>query len=89
LYLLGRRPAQGGQRFCEFDLSSVNMLKVIEPLQQVETLIHCAARVHITDDSTSNPLSEFRVINTEVTLNFARQAVQAGVKRFIFLSSIK
>jgi UDP-glucose 4-epimerase len=87
--LLGRRPAQGGQRFCEFDLSSVNMLKVIEPLQQVETLIHCAARVHIMDDSTSNPLSEFRAINTEGTLNLARQAVQAGVKRFIFLSSIK
>lgn len=87
--LLGRRPPQRGQKFCEFDLSSVNMLNMVEPLQQVDTLIHLAARVHIMDDSTSNPLSEFRAINTEATLNLARQAAKAGVKRFIFLSSIK
>jgi UDP-glucose 4-epimerase len=87
--LLGRRPPQRGQKFCEFDLSSVNMLKMIEPLQQVETLIHIAARVHIMHDSTADPLSEFRAINTAGSLNLARVAAKAGVKRFIFLSSIK
>jgi UDP-glucose 4-epimerase len=87
--LLGRRPPQRGQKFCEFDLNSVNLLKVIEPLQHVDTLIHLAARVHIMDDTTSDPLSEFRAINTAGSLNLARVAAKAGVKRFIFLSSIK
>lgn len=63
--------------------------KFLEALGNTEVVIHCAARVHIMDDSSSNPLSEFRTINTEGTLNLARQAAQAGVQRFIFLSSIK
>lgn len=54
-----------------------------------DTVIHCAARVHIMDDSSSNPLDEFREVNTYGTLNLARQAADAGVKRFIFISSIK
>lgn len=54
-----------------------------------DVVIHCAARVHIMDDSSSDPLSAFRAVNTEGTLNLARQAAEAGVKRFIFLSSIK
>jgi nucleoside-diphosphate-sugar epimerase len=41
------------------------------------------------NDSSSDPISEFRIVNTEGTLNLARQAADAGVKRFIFLSSIK
>jgi UDP-glucose 4-epimerase len=55
----------------------------------VETVIHCAARVHVMEDTTVDPLFEFRAINTEGTLNLARQAAAAGIKRFIFLSSIK
>tara|TARA_R110000764_G_scaffold109055_3_gene195068 strand:+ start:30995 stop:31939 length:945 start_codon:yes stop_codon:yes gene_type:complete len=58
-------------------------------LVEVRCVIHCAARVHIMNDSSSDPLSEFRAVNTEGTLNLARQAAEAGVKRFIFLSSIK
>lgn len=53
-----------------------------------DVVIHCAARVHIMNDSSSDPLSEFRVVNTEGAINLARQAAEAGVKRFIFLSSI-
>jgi nucleoside-diphosphate-sugar epimerase len=55
----------------------------------VDVIVHLAARVHIMNDSSSDPLAEFRAVNTEGTLNLARQAAEAGVKRFIFLSSIK
>jgi nucleoside-diphosphate-sugar epimerase len=54
-----------------------------------DIVIHLAARVHVMQDMAGNPLSEFRLINTEATLNLARQAAESGVKRFIYLSSIK
>lgn len=55
----------------------------------VKAVIHCAARVHIMDDKSADPLAEFRKVNVDGTLNLARQAAAAGVKRFIFVSSIK
>ncbi|RNF48807.1 SDR family oxidoreductase [Marinomonas hwangdonensis] len=58
-------------------------------IPDVDVVIHLAARVHIMNNSFSDSLSEFRAVNTEGTLNLARQAAEAGVKRFIFLSSIK
>ena len=58
-------------------------------LLDVELVIHTAARVHVMNDSASDPLTEYRKVNLEGTLNLARQAVQSGVKRFIFISSIK
>ena len=61
----------------------------MEGLDNIEVVIHLAARVHVMNDTVSNPLEEFRRINTEATLNLARQAAESGVKRFIYLSSIK
>lgn len=58
-------------------------------LAQVDCIIHLAARVHQMKDTAADPLAAFRRINTEATLNLARQAAQHGVKRFIYLSSIK
>jgi len=58
-------------------------------LQGVNVLIHTAARVHVMNDNTIDPLAEFRKVNTFATLYLARQAAEAGVKRFVFLSSIK
>lgn len=58
-------------------------------LQGLETIIHLAARVHIMQDTSSDALAEFRKINTSGTINLALQAAQSGVKRFIFISSIK
>jgi UDP-glucose 4-epimerase len=58
-------------------------------VQDTNLLIHCAARVHIMADSSLNLLEEFREVNTYGTLNLAQQAAEAGVKRFIFISSIK
>lgn len=58
-------------------------------LQGVDAVIHCAARVHVMNDSTSDPLAEFRKVNVAGTLSLAKQAAIAGVKRFVFLSSVK
>ena len=54
-----------------------------------EVVVHCAARVHVMNDEEANPLEEFREVNTYGTLNLAQQSADAGVKRFIFISSIK
>lgn len=58
-------------------------------LENVEAVIHCAARVHVMDEQAANPLEEFRLTNVEGTIRLARQAALAGVRRFIFISSIK
>jgi len=58
-------------------------------LSKVDTIIHTAARVHVMHDPSDDPLAEFRKTNTHGTLNLARQAAAAGVRRFIFISSIK
>ena len=58
-------------------------------LNDIDVVIHSAARVHIMDDRVADPLSEFRKVNVDGTLNLARQAAEEGVKRFVFISSIK
>lgn len=58
-------------------------------LQGVDVVVHCAARVHVMRDSASDPLHDYRLVNVDGTLNLARQAAQAGVRRFVFVSSIK
>lgn len=58
------------------------------PLHNVDTVVHCAARAHILKEKVKSPIDEFRKINVEATLQLAKQACKAGVKRFIFISSI-
>ena len=58
-------------------------------LAGVDVIIHLAARVHIMNDRAADPLAEFRRTNTAATLNLAEQAARAGVKRFVFVSTIK
>lgn len=58
-------------------------------LVDVSVVVHCAARVHVMQDRVSDPLVEFRRVNVQGTLNLARQAAEAGVRRFVFVSSIK
>lgn len=55
----------------------------------VKCVIHLANRAHVMDEQSSNPLALYWKVNTEGTLNLARQAAAAGIKRFIFISSIK
>lgn len=58
-------------------------------MKNVEQVVHLAARVHVMNDRSSDPLTEFRRVNVEGTSVLARQAAAEGVKRFVFLSSVK
>lgn len=60
-----------------------------EALESRDVVVHSAARVHVMEDQSTAPLDEFRKVNVDGTVNLARQAAAAGVKRFIFISSIK
>jgi len=55
----------------------------------VDTVVHLAARVHVMRETASDPLSLFREANVTATVNLARQAAAAGIRRFVFVSSIK
>ncbi|MFZ6817400.1 UDP-glucose 4-epimerase family protein [Undibacterium sp. Ji22W] len=58
-------------------------------LTNVHTVIHCAARVHVMNDTEADPLAAFREVNLHGTLRLAEQAAAAGVGQFIYLSSVK
>jgi UDP-glucose 4-epimerase len=55
----------------------------------LDAVVHLAARVHVMKDSVADPLAAFRAANVATTLNLAKQAAASGVKRFVFISSIK
>lgn len=59
-----------------------------EALQNIDVVIHLAARAHILQDNSANPAAEFFSVNTEGTANLVKQSIQAGVKHFVFISSI-
>jgi len=86
--LLGRKKPENS--YFNFYQSELNALSDFsKALADVRLVIHCAARAHIMNDISQDPLTEFREVNTSGTLNLAQQAAAAGVKRFIFISSIK
>jgi nucleoside-diphosphate-sugar epimerase len=58
-------------------------------LKAMDCVIHTAARVHVMSETSTNPFEDFRYVNTKATLNLAEQAAASGVKRFIYISSIK
>ena len=60
-----------------------------EQLVGVDNIVHLAARVHVMRETSQAPLAEFRAANVASTINLARQAAQAGVRRFVFISTIK
>ncbi|MBW4524960.1 MAG: SDR family oxidoreductase [Phormidium tanganyikae FI6-MK23] len=70
-------------------VSSIADLTYHPILSQIDVVIHLAARVHQMKDTATDPLSEFRAVNTEATKDLAIAARTAGVKRFVYLSSIK
>lgn len=57
-------------------------------LEGVRAVVHCAARAHVLHEEAADPLAAFRAVNRDATLALARAAVAAGVRRFVFLSSI-
>ena len=60
-----------------------------QQLKDVQVVVHAAARVHVMRECSSDPLTEFRRVNVDGTLSLARAAAAAGVRRFLFVSSIK
>lgn len=58
-------------------------------LSECHAVVHLAARVHVMRDKAADPLAEFRRVNVQGTLTLAHQAVDAGVRRFVMVSSAK
>lgn len=61
----------------------------VDALQGCSTVVHLAARAHVMREEAVDPLAAYRSVNTDGTLHLAQQAAAAGVRRFVFLSSIK
>ncbi|WP_036487782.1 NAD-dependent epimerase/dehydratase family protein [Myxosarcina sp. GI1] len=59
-----------------------------QALKDIDTVVHLAGRAHVLDEKAANPAAEFIRVNIEGTANLVRQAIKAGVKHFIFISSI-
>lgn len=60
-----------------------------EALVGMGAVVHCAARVHIMKETSTDPLAAFREMNVKGTACLAGQLADNGVKRFVFISSIK
>ncbi len=58
-------------------------------LNGCDSVIYLAARAHVMQDQERNPLQAFRVSNVDTTIELAKRAVEAGVRRFVFMSTIK
>lgn len=86
--VLGRRDIHAN-KFAFIKSNFDNDDELLKATVGVDTVIHCAARVHVMQETASDPLSEFRAFNVDATLKLAAQAAKNGVKRFIFLSTIK
>ncbi|MDD1009915.1 SDR family oxidoreductase [Pseudomonas shahriarae] len=73
-------------RVVPFDLDDA----LVQPsLSGVQVVVHCAARVHVMNDSAADVLEEYRRVNVDGTVRLARMAAQVGVERFIYISSVK
>lgn len=71
------------------DLSASASMHCQTALSACDTVVHLAARVHVMHEHATNPLGEFRKVNVDGTMRLAREAATAGVRRFVFISSIK
>ena len=60
-----------------------------DALRDIDVVVHLFARVHVMDDKVADPLLEFRNINVNATIALANAAAKQGIKRFVFLSSVK
>ncbi len=88
IVVLGRScPVGFAGKYIESELSA--KVDYVGCFENIDSIIHCAGRVHVTNEQSSDPLQAYREINVDGTLNLAGQAADAGVKRFIFISSIK
>ena len=63
--------------------------KWADALKGVDTVMHLAARVHVMKDKAADPLTEYLKVNLYGTSNLAQQAASAGVKRLVYVSTVK
>lgn len=82
-----RRPGSLPAGISELPVGAGATGRLVEP--GTEVVLHCAGRAHVMHETAGDPLAEFRRTNVQLTLELAHQAVQAKVRRFIFLSSVK
>lgn len=59
-----------------------------DALKGIDVVVHLAGRAHIPGDAGGNQLNDFRRVNVDATVSLAKAAIEAGVSRFVFLSSI-
>jgi nucleoside-diphosphate-sugar epimerase len=60
-----------------------------EAVAGCDVVVHLAARVHVMHEAAADAAALFDVVNTAAARNLGHAAATAGVKRFIFISSIK
>jgi len=60
-----------------------------EALKSIDIVIHTAARVHMMNETALDPFTEYREVNTAGTLKLVEDSIEAGIKKIIFISSIK
>lgn len=83
------RVLRGNPSSTFFEVGPIDKSTNYSPLiNGVDVVVHTAARAHVMKEEADDPLSKYRLVNVDGTLNLARQAAVAGVKRFIFISSI-
>lgn len=83
------RSATQFDQLCSVVSFDLTPLAILPSLADVQVVIHAAARVHVMNDTSSNILDAYQLVNVEGTARLARHAAQQGVKRFIFISSVK
>ncbi len=77
------------QSLKDFDVVQAGRDDWLSSLASIDCVIHLAARVHVFKEVAKDPLAEYREVNVEKTLDLARQSASLGVKRFVFVSSVK
>ncbi|WP_231941268.1 MULTISPECIES: UDP-glucose 4-epimerase family protein [Burkholderiaceae] len=85
---LVRRPGGCDPRVDERLITDDNFAS-LAPLPAADAFVHLAARVHVMNDSAGDPMKAYQAVNVEGSQHVARAALDAGVKRFVFVSSIK
>lgn len=89
---LVRRPGPQGAGIDEWVDASVDFAGIDAnwPARlQVDCVVHLAARVHVMSEGAADPEAAFHGTNVEGALRVARAAWRHGVRRFVFVSSIK
>tara|TARA_R100000306_G_scaffold57640_1_gene55839 strand:- start:7143 stop:8111 length:969 start_codon:yes stop_codon:yes gene_type:complete len=81
------RQNRGGE-WLQADITREGEIDALE-LSGYSEIVHCAGRAHIMRESDSDPLQSYRYVNVLPTARLARKAAESGVKRFIFISSVK